>query len=84
MSRHFAPRKNGTWVFGWDQMLQSFFLHFHDKNVSEDDNPVIWLGADPKTSMYEVEQLVQTAGKHGLIIDHIMQDVLYTDKDEGR
>ena len=71
-------------VFGWDQPLQSFYLQVHDAFVAEEDaNPVVWLGATADTRMYEVEQLVYVAVKHGLIISHKLQAELYEEKAVG-
>lgn len=74
-------------VYGWDQMLQSFYFQKHDLTRPEDDeeNPriVVWLGALPDTRMYEVEDLVRVAHKHGLHIDPAMRVKLYGEKDDG-
>jgi hypothetical protein len=83
MSRHEITNDKGRWVFGWDQPLMSFFLHLHDGDVPEDENPVIWLGATADTTMYEVEDLVRAARKNGLAIPYSMQVTLYGDKDDG-
>lgn len=83
VSRHIVTNKKGRFVFGWDNMLQSFFLQLHDPNLSEEENPAVWLGADAKTEMYEVEHLVQAASEHGLWIDHSTQVQLYGEKDDG-
>jgi len=72
-------------VFGWDQPLQSFFFQVHDGFIAdEDSNPIIWVGATQDTKMYEVEDLVREAQKHGLVIDHATQVKLYGEKDDGR
>jgi len=72
-------------MFGWDQPLMSFYLQVHDAFVKDADaNPVVWLGATADTKMYEVEDLVKAAKKHGLEIDRTMQMTLYGDKDDGR
>lgn len=72
------------WVFGWDHPLQSFYLQKHDGLVEDEDaNPVLWLGATFDTKMYEVEDLVRVAKKHGLIIDQTTQSKLYLEKDDG-
>lgn len=72
------------WVFGWDQPLQSFFLQKHDGfRKDEDVNPILWLGATAITRMYEVEDLVKVARKHGLDISHELQVELYGEKDDG-
>jgi hypothetical protein len=86
VSRHVVINKQATkkWVFGWDQPLQSFYLQVHDLTLSEDDQIVIWLGADKNTIMYEVEDLTIAALKHGLAIDHTYRDALYQEKDNGR
>lgn len=79
MSRHEMIHANNKWVFGWDQPLMSFFLQVHDNNLSEEENPVIWLDRD----MYEVEDLVREAKKTGLAVTHTMQVLLYSEKDDG-
>lgn len=90
MSQHIVLHSHADrkWVFGWDQMLQSFFLQVHDLTRHEDDeeNPriIAWLGADKDTTMYEVEDLVREAKKNGLDIPHEAQVVLYGEKDDGR
>lgn len=90
MSQHIVlhSHKDRKWVFGWDQMLQSFFLQVHDLTCHEDDeqNPriIAWLGASPETTMYEVEDLVREAKKNGLEIPYEAQVALYGEKDDGR
>lgn len=83
MSQHIVTNKNGKFVFGWDQPLQSFFLQQHDGDLSEEENPVVWLGTTAETEMYEVEHLVQAAAEHGLVIDHATRVKLYGEKDDG-
>lgn len=84
MSRHEISNVDGKkFVFGWDQSLQSFFLQVHDPKVEEDKNPVVWLGAEAGSIMYEVEDLVATANKNGLPIGREMQGTLYIEKDDG-
>lgn len=79
MSRHIVSHENTTWVFGWDQMLMSFFLQVHDNDLPEEENPVVWLMKD----MYEVEDLVQAAKKEGLTIGTSHRTLLYGEKDDG-
>lgn len=83
MSQHVVQDERFKFVFGWDQPLQSFFLQKHDPTRSEDDQIVVWLGATADTRMYEVENLVHAAHKHGLHIDHKMRVTLYEEKDDG-
>jgi len=93
MSQHViiqGPTKVGEnwedikWVFGWDQMLMTFYLQKHDGNrPDEDDRIILWLGAGAESKMYEVEELVAAARKHGLDISHELQVELYREKDEG-
>ena len=85
MSRHVVVNKKGSmkWVFGWDQPLRSFYLQVHDLGLDPDENPIVWLGATPKTEMYEVEHLIQAAMENGLAIDHSYRPVLYQEKDDG-
>lgn len=84
MSQHIVHEGQYRWVFGWDQPLQSFYLQKHDSTRDEDDQIIVWLGADADTKMYEVEDLVRAANKHGLKIDHRMRVQLYGEKDDGR
>lgn len=72
-------------MFGWDQMLQSFFLQVHDLTIpEEDDRIVVWLGGANNSIMYEVDDLVREAKKNGLDIPHETQVKLYGEKDDGR
>lgn len=84
MSQHEVINDKGRFVFGWDNPLQSFFLQLHVKDVEEDENPVVWLGATSDTSMYEVDELVHAAHLNGLEIGREMRSALYGDKDDGR
>lgn len=86
MSQHIVLHSHldRKWVFGWDQPLQSFYLQVHDLTISDEDDPIIvWLGADRKTNMYEVEDLVREAKKNGLDIPHETRVALYGEKDDG-
>lgn len=82
MSQHIVTRANQKWMFGWDQPLMSFFLQVHDENLPEEENPTVMLGTFGSL-MYEVDDLVRVAKKHGLDIDADMRLQLYRDKDEG-
>jgi hypothetical protein len=84
MSRHEITNDKGTWAFGWDQPLMSFYLQLYDGDVEPDENPVIWIGATSETRMYEVEDLTRFARRNGLDIPQSMQTTLYDDKDNGR
>ena len=85
MSQHIVEQGEKKYVFGWDHPLQSFYLQVHDLiREDPDENPVVWLGATAWTSMYEVEELVSAAQKHGLFIDRTLQAELYGEKDDGR
>lgn len=86
MSQHvvLSEDRSRKWVFGWDQMLQSFFLQVHRLDAPEDEQIVAWLGADKDTEMYAINELVTAAAKHGLMIDHHMGVQLYRDKNDGR
>lgn len=79
MSRHIISKENKKWVFGWDQMLMSFFLQVFDEDRPEEENPVVWLVKD----MYEVEDLVREAKKTGLTIGTSHRTLLYGEKDDG-
>lgn len=83
MSRHEVIDERGKWVYGWDQMLVSFYLQFHDCTKPEDEQITTWLGADPSTHMYEVDDLVREAQKLGLHIGVRMQSKLYEERDLG-
>lgn len=83
MSQHVITNEKGKFVFGWDQPLQSFFLQVHVEGLSEEENPVVWLGATARTRMYEVEDLSRAAAREGLIIDHDTRVKLYGEKDDG-
>jgi hypothetical protein len=86
MSRQLvAQQEDGTtWVCGWDNMLQSYFLQKYVPNLPEDVNPVLWLGADAETRMYELEELVDSVFKHsGIILGTTAKLQLYQDRDEG-
>lgn len=83
MSQHVVTQDNKKWVFGWDPPLMSFYLQVHDMTLDEEENPIIWLGALPETSMYEVEDLVRAARMTGLIITQTTQTALYGEKDDG-
>lgn len=83
MSQHIVEWQEKKYVFGWDQMLQSFYLQVHDLVREEEDNPVVWLGADKDSSMYEVEDLVRATAQHGFQISSETQVKLYGEKDDG-
>lgn len=85
MSQHVAVGDNGkSWMYGWDQMLQSFFLQVRDDKLPEDDRVIARYGASPDTVMYEVDDLVRVARKHGLDIPYETRVELYGEKDDGR
>jgi hypothetical protein len=48
MSRHEITNDKGTWAFGWDQPLLSFYLQLYDGDVEPDDNPchLAWCHAE--------------------------------------
>lgn len=83
MSRHEVVHEPYTFVFGWDQMLQSFFLQVHDGGLTEEENPFIWVGADQHTKMYEVEDLMRELEQRHLRLDPKWWAILYRDKDDG-
>ena len=83
MSRHKQEFNGGEWVFGWDQPLRTFYVQKYDFSFPEDEQIRVWLGATGDSVMYEVDDLVRAARKHGLFIDYAMQMTLYGDKDEG-
>lgn len=81
MSRHVIMDQQYKYVFGWDQPLQSFFFQKYD--LTQNEKIVVWLGADADSVMYEVENLVHAAQKHGLRIGYDMRVKLYGEKDCG-
>jgi hypothetical protein len=83
MSRHEVSNEQGKIVYGWDRMLNSFYLQIHDSSQPEDDNPIVWLGSSGDSIMHEVSDLVRAAQAYGIVISYPMQRVLYGDKDEG-
>lgn len=85
MSQHIEERTTVKYVYGWDQMLQSFYLQVHDLTKAEDaeDRISVWLGATLDTTMYEVENLVRAAQQHGLYIPQKRRLELFVEKDEG-
>jgi copper oxidase (laccase) domain-containing protein len=84
MSQHIVTQEEMKFVFGWDQPLMSFYLQVHNTTRDEDDQIVACLGADAQSKMYEVEDLVRAARRHGLLLDHKMRVQLYGEKDDGR
>jgi hypothetical protein len=80
MSRHMVIDRNKKYVFGWDQHLMSFFLQVHDINLEEERNPIVRFGT-ANNIVYELDELVSIAKKHGLIIDYNTQVRLYGEKD---
>lgn len=83
MSQHIVVDQQFKFVFGWDQPLQSFYLQKHDTTQDEEEQIIVWLGADKDTKMYEVEDLAHAAQSHGLYLDHQMRLTLYGEKDDG-
>lgn len=87
MSQHIVVQEDTKFVFGWDQMLMSFYLQVHDMTRPADDEEkpriTTWLGATADTKMYEVEDLAMKARANGLVIDHATRVALYGEKDDG-
>lgn len=83
MSQHIVGNGQFKYVFGWDQPLQSFYLQKHDTTQDEEEQIIVWLGADEDTRMYEVEDLAHAAQAQGLYIDHQMRVMLYGEKDDS-
>lgn len=85
MSRHVVDKTEDArkYVFGWDQSLQSYFLQVHHLDAPEDDQIQVWLGADKDTQLYELEDFIREARKHGLTVNHDLRRQLYKDRDEG-
>jgi hypothetical protein len=88
LSQHIVTQEEKKFVFGWDQLLKSFYLQVHDLTIPEDDEEerdpiVVWLGGADSV-MYEVEDLVLAASKQGLDIPYRIQVELYGERDDGR
>lgn len=83
MSRHIVSDERYNYVFGWDQPLQSFYFQKHDSLQDEDNQIIVWLGADCETIMYELDDLGRAAHKHGLTLSDEMRTKLYRDRDDG-
>jgi hypothetical protein len=83
VSQHIVVQEEMKFVFGWDQPLMSFYLQVHNTTWDEDEQIIARYGASPETTMYEVEDLVRTAAKHGLHIEHQERVQLYGEKDDG-
>lgn len=84
VSQHVVEDGRFSYVFGWDNPLQSFYLQVHDAEIVDPDkNPVHWIGATAATTMFEVEELCQSAETHGLYISHEMRATLYAEKKDG-
>lgn len=81
---HISIDQSRKYVFGWDQPLQSFFLQVHHLDAPEEEQIKVWLGTDPATQMYEVEDLVREAAKEDFDIPYRIQVELYGEKDDGR
>lgn len=86
MSQHEIVQEEKKYVFGWDQPLMSFFLQVHDTRLdpTRGRSIKVWLGSDPATTMYEVEDLVAEAMAAGIDIPYRLQVELYGEKDDGR
>lgn len=84
MSQHEVVQEEKKFVFGWDQPLMSFFLQVHDKTRDEDDQIIHRAGADAGSRMYELQDLVNEARRHGLYIDYKTRVKLHGERDDGR
>jgi hypothetical protein len=84
MSQYIVVDYPTKFMYGWDNPLQSFYLQKHDLTEDEDNTLVVRLGADIKSIMYEVEDLVNTAQRHGLRIPDDIQVNLNYDKTHGK
>lgn len=83
VSQHIRVEGNTKYMFGWDQPLMSYYLQVHDLTLPEDDQMTAMFGT-AKTQMYEVEDLVRVAKKHGLRIPYTTRVALYREKDDGQ
>jgi hypothetical protein len=53
-------------VIGWDAPLANFFLQVKDLERNEDDEPVVWLGAEGYGTQTNVDLILAEAAKWGL------------------
>ena len=86
MSRHRIPAADEPsleiWV-GWDPPLASFFAQVIDPARSEENNPVLWVGADPKRQLLFTDDL-QAALKPYAVLSQDMIRTLFDDKMKNR
>jgi hypothetical protein len=56
MSRHQLPSARPRFeVFvGWDPPLQTYFCQVYDTRRKEEENPILWVGTDKRTSWKEI------------------------------
>jgi hypothetical protein len=84
VSQHIVEQDEKKYVFGWDHPQLTFFLQVHDLTVEDKDEQIeVWLGCR-RREIYEVEDLIKVARKHGLDIPHETRVKLYGEKDDGR
>ena len=85
MSRREIPaRQPGDTVFvGWDRPLQTFFAQVYKDGYSEDENPVVWVGADRPRELCGVNDLEQAVGPYAELTA-AMRATLIGDKEQGR
>lgn len=81
MSQYTYPTKNKdhTAMIGWDDGLQTYFLHVIDETIVEDEEgrDVKWIGATPY-EIHDLNLLIREAQLHG----HVSEDLerqLYRD-----
>jgi hypothetical protein len=85
VSRYEIPARNPAHqVFvGWDPPLQTMFLQVYDARRGEEENPVVWIGADRPRQLYDIEDLRRALAPHA-DLPHDIAVALYGDRDEGR
>lgn len=68
------------YVYGWDNMLQSFYLQKHDLDEEDEEKRIaVWLGGGD-SPMPELEDLIGAAKEHGLHIRQYFLTVLHDSK----
>jgi hypothetical protein len=82
MSRHSIPtlHPHHDVVVGWDPPLRTFFAQVFDRNIEdEDDQIVMWVGADPGVFIDEPET-IRAAVRQYAVIYPAMMTLLRADK----
>jgi hypothetical protein len=85
MSRHrieALDAKHEVWV-GWDRPLQTYFCQVYDTKLPEDENPILWLGADRPRQVREPDGLVRALKPYAELSPAIIR-TLFADQEQGR